>query len=251
MFGLGHADVLGALTWNPQVKGALYVLIAVVVLPGSGFLILSTNVGARLGLMLALAGLFGWIATLSAVWWVYGRGPVGKAPVWKAESVVTGDLRAAGGRHGALENYPEDWEKLAPTSPEVADAQPIADSKIVGPKAAFKSASDYVVLGAFAKGGDAYGPFHVLNFRPFDVFHEPHYLTIQVQKALKQEAAAGQPPPRATADPQSPPVAVVMVRDLGTLRLNPALVCIACSLIFGVICYQLHQRDKEAAAQRG
>ncbi len=68
---------------------------------------------------------------------------------------------------------------------------------------------------------------------------------------MKPEAAPGQPPPKAVADPQSPPVAVLLVRDLGTLRLNPALVCIACSLIFGVVCYQLHTRDKEAAARQG
>lgn len=246
-----RAALLGALTWEPQIKGALYVLIAVVILPGSAFLLLSTNMGARLGFLLAMAGLFGWMSTLGAVWWVYGRGPVGKAPVWKAESVITGDLRGAGGRVDALDEYPKDWEKLEPTSPEVADAQPIADSKIVGPKATFRSSSDYVVIGAFNKGGGTYGPLHLINFRPFDVFHEPHYLVIQVQKAVKGEPVAGQPAPKATADPQSPPVAVLMVRDLGTLRLNPALVCIACSLIFGVVCYQLHVRDKEAAARQG
>jgi hypothetical protein len=242
--------LLGALTWEPQIKGALYVIIAVVVLPGSAFLILSTNMGARVGFMLAAAGFFGWMATLGAVWWVYGTGPIGKAPSWKAVETVTGDVREAG-RNDSLRDFPKEWKKLDPASPEVADAQGVVDTRIVGPQARFESASEYLVVGAAAKGGEAYGPLHLLNFRPFNVFHEAHYLIIQVQGVVEEPAVAGQPPPRPRVDPQQPVVSVLMVRDLGTQRLNPALVCIACLLIFAVVCYQLHTRDKEAAAQRG
>ena len=108
--------VLAALTWEPQIKGALYVLIAVVVLPGSAFLLLSTNMGARLGFLLSLAGFFGWMATLGAIWWVYGIGPVGKAPSWKAVETVTGDVREAG-QNDSFEDFPRDWEKLDPAAP--------------------------------------------------------------------------------------------------------------------------------------
>jgi hypothetical protein len=245
-----HDGLVAALTWNPQVKGALYVLIAVVILPGSGFLLLSTNMGARVGFMLAAAGFFGWMATLAAVWWVYGTGPKGKEPTWKAREVVTGDVATAGG-NAALEHFPSHWRTVAPTNPDVADAQAVADSRIVGPKAEFKSASDYILTGAAEKGGGTYGPLHLLNMRPFDIFHEPHYLLIQVQRAVKPPAAPGQPPPRPVADPQSPTVSVLLVRDLGSVRKNPAVVSISCALMFGVICYKLHVRDKEAAAQRG
>jgi len=242
--------LLAALSWEPQIKGALYVLIAVVVLPGSAFLVLSTNLGARMGFLLAMAGLFGWMATLGGIWWIYGIGPVGKAPTWKAVETVTGDVREAG-RNDSFEDFPREWDKLDPAAPEVADAQGVVDSRIVGPDARFESADEYLVVGALRKGGEAYGPLHLLNFRPFNVFHEAHYLMIQVQGVVEQPAPPGQPPPRPQADANQPVVSVLMVRDLGTLRLNPALVCIACSLIFGVVCYQLHQRDKEAAAQRG
>ena len=243
-------SLMAALTWEPQVKGALYVLIAVVVLPGSAFLLLSTNLGARVGFLLAAAGFFGWMATLGAVWWVYGTGPIGKAPSWKAVETVTGDVRDAG-RDDAFENFPREWEELEPESSEVADAQGVVDSRIVGPRARFESADEYLVVGALRKGGEAYGPLHLLNFRPFDIFHEPHYLMIQVQGVAEQPAAPDQPPSEPEADPNQPVVSVLLVRDLGSLRLNPALVCIASTLIFAVVCYQLHVRDKEAAAQRG
>jgi hypothetical protein len=241
--------VLGALSWNPQVKGALYVVLALIILPGSAFLLLSTNLGARVGFLLAAAGFFGWMTAQAGIWWVYGQGYKGREPAWELEATVNGDI-ARNTREDALEEFPEDWKKLEPSDPAVADAQPVADSRLVGPKATFKSASDYVVLQAAKKGGETYGPLHLLNFRPFNIFHEPHYLVIQVQKAVKQEAPAGQPAAQPAPDPSAEPVAVLMVRDLGNLRLYNALIALSCGAIFGVICYTLHVRDKEAAASR-
>ena len=71
-----------ALTWNPQVRGGLYVFTAVVILCGSGALILGTNLGARLGFQVAAAGLTGFFVVIGATWWVYGIGPKGKSPTW-------------------------------------------------------------------------------------------------------------------------------------------------------------------------
>ncbi len=71
-----------ALTWNPQVRGGLYVLTALVVLCGSGALILGTNLGARVGFQVAAAGLTGFFVVIGMTWWVYGIGPHGKAPTW-------------------------------------------------------------------------------------------------------------------------------------------------------------------------
>ncbi|MGI9032567.1 MAG: hypothetical protein ACR2HY_02565 [Acidimicrobiales bacterium] len=240
--------LVGALKWEPNIKGALYVIIALVVLAGSGFLILSTNVGARLGFLLAAAGLFGWLTIHGAVWWVYGAGPKGRPAAWKAVETAQGDLTTVSS--GPLAGYPAHWRKLDPADTNVADATGVVQGRIVGPKAIFKKASDFLVVGAGEKGGQTYGPFHLLNFRPFNVFHEAHYLIVQVQQAVKPPTVPGQPPPKATVDPQAPVVSVVTVRDLGALRENPAVVCLSSALLFGIICYQLHTRDKEAMARR-
>ncbi|MBA3268811.1 MAG: hypothetical protein H0T70_11225 [Acidimicrobiia bacterium] len=241
---------MGALKWNPQVRGALYVVIAMVVLPGSAFLLLSTNMGARLGFLLAAAGFCGWMFTLGGVWLIYGSGPKGREPSWKPQETIVGEVSEAS-RNPAAARYPAGWEKLEITNPEVADAIAVVDTIVVGPKNMFKSASDYLPVAAAEKGGETYGPFHLANFRPFDVFHEPHFLVIQVQKAITPEAVAGQPPPSPAVDPQAPIVSVLMVRDLGAVRENPAVVCLSFGLLFGVTCYRLHIRDKEAMAQRG
>jgi hypothetical protein len=49
-------------------------------------------------------------------------------------------------------------------------------------------------------------------------------------------------------DEAARPAAVIMVRDLGSLRLNPAVFTIASALLFGLLVYQLHTRDKELMA---
>jgi len=241
--------ITGALAWNPQIRGALYVVIAMVVLPGSAFLLLSTNMGARMGFLMAAAGFFGLLFTLSALWWVYGTGPKGRAPEWKSKEVVVGDL-AESSRNPAAADFPKNWEKLDIADPEVADAQAVVDAQIVGPKARFKSANDFLTVNAAETGGEKYGPFHLANFRPLNVFHEPHFLVIQVQKAIKPPAVAGEPPPKAVVDSSAPVVSVIMIRDLGAKRENPGVVNIASGLLFAVFCYMLHSRDKEAMAQR-
>ena len=49
--------LLAGIAWDPQIRGALIVLAAVVLLPGTIYLLLATNLGARVGFLVAVAGL--------------------------------------------------------------------------------------------------------------------------------------------------------------------------------------------------
>lgn len=98
------AHLLASLTWDPGFKGILTVLVAVLVLCGSTFVILSTNSGPRLGLQLALAGLFGWLFVMGIIWSVYGIGYKGPAPTWKVVDTVQGD--PGGGRIDVADSLP-------------------------------------------------------------------------------------------------------------------------------------------------
>ncbi len=236
-----------ALSWNPQVRGGLYVLIAVVILCGSGVLILGTNLGGRLGFQAAAAGLTGFFVIIGATWWVYGIGPQGKAPTWVPRFEIQGDLGQT--ESEILEGFPRSWEELELSDPAVADALPVSDTALAE-SGMFESSADYLPITALEKGGETYGPFGIFNFRPLNLFHKTHYLIIQVQAVEPQEAIPGAAPPRPRVDPNAPPVSVVMVRDLGSLRLNPAVFTIASALLFGLLVYQLHTRDKELMALR-
>ncbi len=242
-------NLLFALSWNPQVRGGLYVLIAVVILCGSGALILGTNLGGRLGFQAAAAGLMGFMVVIGATWWVYGIGPQGEAPTWVPRFEIQGDLGQTDSE--LLASFPQGWEELDLTDPAVADALPVSDGQLTGGEEGggrFQSSADYLPVAALEKGGETYGPFGVLNFRPLNLFHKPHYLIIQVQAVEPQVAVPGAAPPRPRVDPNATPASVVMVRDLGSLRLNPAVFTIASALLFGLLVYQLHTRDKELMA---
>lgn len=244
-------NLILALSWNPHVRGGLYVLISVVVLCGSGALILGTNLGARLGFQAATAGLFGFFVVIGLTWWVYGIGPIGEAPTWVPRFTVQGDLGQV--NSDILSGFPRGWEELQVDDPDVSDALPISDGVLTGGgegDGVFDSPADYLVVGAAEKGGETVGPFGILNFRPFDLWHHPHYLVIQVKPVVPQEVIPGAAPPRPRADDSATPTAVVMVRDLGSLRLNPAVFTIASALIFGLLAYQLHTRDKELMAKK-
>ena len=56
-----------ALNWEPQIRGVIIIIISVSVLCGSVFLILGTNVGARLGFLLSLSAVAGWMMLMAVV----------------------------------------------------------------------------------------------------------------------------------------------------------------------------------------
>ena len=63
-----------AVSWEPELRGYVVVIIAAVVLIGGSYLVVGTNLGARLGFLVVLAGLFGWMAAMGVIWWTYEFG---------------------------------------------------------------------------------------------------------------------------------------------------------------------------------
>lgn len=73
---------LAAIAFDPAIRGVLVVMVGVVVLIGSIYLLLGTNMGARAGFLIAVAGLAGWCFSLGLIWWIYGIGLIGESPTW-------------------------------------------------------------------------------------------------------------------------------------------------------------------------
>jgi hypothetical protein len=88
-------DVLAAIAWNPEIRNILSLIVGIAILCGSVYLLLATNTGARLGLLITLAGLFGWMTIMGLIWWMYGIGLKGAEPTWHAEEINHGDLSVA------------------------------------------------------------------------------------------------------------------------------------------------------------
>lgn len=120
--GLLQADVLGAFQWDPGFRGLLTVVLSVAILCGSVTLILSTNSGARLGFLLSVAGLSGWLFVMGVVWAAYGIGPKGPAPTWKTVNVVQGE--PSGSSVETAHQLPLPGDGVLPDPVEVRDSDP-------------------------------------------------------------------------------------------------------------------------------
>jgi len=243
-----------ALKWEPQIHGLLVVLLAIVLLPGSAYLLLSTNLGARVGFLVAIAGLFGWMTLMAIIWTVYGIGFTGNPPTWKVQQVTQGDI--ANSTLTVLDGFPDGWHKIAVGDPNETAAAAAADPVLAPPattgkQGIFSTSSDYIAVGAYDKGGEKYLPGWSHPPDVVGVLHKPHYFVVQVQKVKPQATAPGQAPPKPVADPTQPVVSVLMIRDLGNVRQKPIVVGISSAIIFGIACYSLHRRDKQAMAARG
>ena len=238
------------IAWDPGLRGIAVVAVGVAVLMGSVYLILATNMGSRLGFLVSVAGLAGWMALMGFVWAIYGIGYLGTAPSWKVQEVVTSesadDLQAA-----RLEKARDlsTWRELAADDPARGEAQATAGAALAGKDSrvkTFESESDFKVISAYTIGGKKKNFFN--NWFPGP--HPPHYTVVQVQAVEKVDVPFGEAPPPAEVDESAPVQSVVMVRDLGKKRLPSVLIMLASLIVFAITCNVLHRRDKAVMAAR-
>lgn len=86
---LAFIDGIG---FDPFFRGLLSVLTGMVVLAGGTYLIVATNTGARLGLLISAASFFGWMFLMGIIWTIYGIGWAGQAPTWSLREIDTDDI---------------------------------------------------------------------------------------------------------------------------------------------------------------
>lgn len=342
--------MIAGLGWDPEIRGFMAVFVSVVVLCGSVWLLLSTNKGIRLGTLISLAGFFGWMVIMAAVWWIYGIGWVGTSPSWQFYEINVGDLEQsaldvarelpnrdelptayelviasddpvaqaefgvvtrdtlaesekAGLSEAEIRELVEKEQKrneattlseLAALSPQLlaeaetgmidggsddesgvgslnfggwkllstaesGEAQASAVAMLIAdPNFSFSSQSDFKILDAYSIGGKsvlAGNPtridriWHQIS-TALTVMNPVLYGIVQVQEVIDQILVPGQAPPSPEVDPEKPVISVIMVRNLGNVRVLPALVTIGSLAIFLALCLLLHERDKLASQQR-
>jgi hypothetical protein len=246
------------LTWDPQIRGALILVTAITILCGSVYLLLATNLGARLGFLVAVAGLTGWMTLLGLMWTITPSttGPKGRDPHWKVKGVVTGNIgpTAPAPLQVSLKDK-KVWKELPEEDPQRAEiittSEEFFTTDPAGGSYGIKKSADYIVEDAWSRGGERKGPGGWLNFRPFNVRHTPHYAVVRMHPTIEQTAAPGQAPPTPKVDPTKEAYSVLLVRDLGTRRLPVFMFALGSGILFAVTLSVLHRRDKEAMAARG
>lgn len=253
--------------WEWELRGTLIVIMAVGVLCGSLYLILGTNLGARLGFLVALTGLAGWMFILGAVWWTYGKGVLGPDPTWQPVAGKT-VIREPGSLHElgiidapfkptadpaadavAVQSLLKDtWGQLNSALPSYAQAGS-AGSVFLEESGAY-AAGEFQVVGVFEKGGERSPTFWNERIDYFAFFHKPHYALVEVAPLVPQRSEPGRAPARAVIDTSRPHEYVFMIRDMGSRRVPSAIICISSLIIFLTLCWMLHTRDRRVALNR-
>lgn len=252
------------ITWDPTIRGILVVLVSFVVLCGSVYLILGTDLGSRLGFLVAAGAFWGWMSIMGAAWWVYGIGLEGPGPSWQVEEVLVSSA-ASDTSAAALPEARDlsEWEELPEGDVIRGEAQTAADEALTGedsPVASFEATDEYVTVNAYATGGK--DTDSIVSRLPGPT--PPQYAIIQVKPAVEVVTLGegetcpagatciefGETPPSAEAVEDAPVYSVIMIRDLGAARVPPAIVTLSSVVVFGIICNRMHRRDQLVAEHR-
>ena len=252
--------------WYPTILGVLVVVAAVSLFCGSVYLLLATNLGARLGFLVAAAGLSGFMVLLSCLWMTTAS-PLntlkGRVPTWKAvESIKGGDLSKSSIPAVAAINKAD--EVKDPT--EQSNVKAAVDQVVVTPQgtpgsnavaagnnyAIYTSTTDYLVPRFYETGGgnlfsqtkvDVNGQFPLLHVS----LHKPHYAVVDICP-VDQEALIvpfGEAPPTPKCDASKPVTSLVFERDLGSVRVPPFVAFVASSILFALTLLSLHWRERD------
>jgi len=283
--------LLAGIAWDPQLRGFLAVGVGVVVLLGSVYLVLGTNLGSRLGFLLGASAVFGWCTIMGLTWWMYGTiGMLGEAPKWEVTEVVYPGLQDAALDEAhdldtstlpdpeALNELVGDdylevrdeveptlggWKLLPESNPSFGEAKATVDeyfAENADEELGLESADDYVAVYSFERGGKDSLPEDPSRLDRFttklkttfwQVQHPPHYAIIQVQPVREQVTVPGEAPPIPEANPFDPVVSVIMERNLGDVRFPGAMLTIGSGALFAVSILMLHRRDLRVAEVRG
>jgi hypothetical protein len=109
---------------------------------------------------------------------------------------------------------------------------------------------NFLVLDAYQQGGkpkrDGSGMWTRISHKVGSIVrvtHPTNYTVVNVQQTLDKPADPSKPPPIPEIDADEPTYSVVMIRDLGNLRLIPGLFTVISLILFLLTCLVLHWRD--------
>jgi hypothetical protein len=238
--------------WNPTILGVLVVLSAIGLFCGSVYLLLSTNLGARLGFLVAAATLTGFMVLLSTLWWTSGNSgidpPHGKSPSWKVVEVV-GDPQEA--KIAAVHSITSSG--TAVDTAHLANLRPALDAALVKatlvanvktpsqPLARFGAALDYLTdfkgNQAFITGGGTKNLF----------WHTPKYEVVQFCPKDPNQPLGETP----RCDPLADKQFAVLAYNFGSLR-EPVVFqfWIPSVLLFGLSLLGLHWYETDARKRK-
>lgn len=255
--------------WYPTILGVLVVVAAIALFVGTPYLLLATNVGARLGFLITVACLSGLMVLVSLLW-LTNPSPVntlkGRIPEWVAvEKIGSGD--AARSNIDAIRDINQSGRGASEA--DVTNLKAAVDFNLIvnkneqtgeilsganGKFAEYTAATDYLVTKNQVTGGGSLFSQVNVDFGggwPWVhvSLHKPLYAAVTVCKVAAETAPTevpyGAKPPTPKCSTTDPKQILVLERDLGSLRVPPFVAFLAFSLLFGLSLLSLHWRERD------
>lgn len=256
--------------WYPTIIGVLVVVAAVSLFMGTIYLLLATNLGARLGFLVAAAGLSGFMVLLSCLW-ITTASPLntlrGRVPSWKAVEVIKGgDLSKS--KIPVIQGLDESDKVKDPA--EQANVKAALDQVVVVPQGGqsselsastrkfqiYTSTTDYLTPSYYETGGG--NIFSQSDFKITGKFplvhislHKPKYAVVNICPVdqAAQIVPYGESPPTPKCDTSKPIDSIVFEYDLGSVKVPPFVALFGSSILFILTLLSLHWRERDLQEQ--
>ena len=247
--------------WYPTILGVLVVVAAVVLFVGSIYLILGTNMGARLGFLVTFTSLMGFMVVLTSLW-ITTASPLntlkGSVPKWEIKEVVPSVDQS---KIAAVQNIEQDGHKV--DAIEQANVKAAVDEALItkvsnaietftpedNTFALYDAVTDYLVLSTFEVGGS--NP----SWLDFQFRHTPRYAVVQFCGVAPNTAVFGTAPDTPECAPDGSDEAahngfVVLEYNLGDVKFPPLVAFASATLLFVLGLLMLHwwEKDRKAIA---
>ncbi|MFN8015727.1 MAG: hypothetical protein U0R17_03850 [Acidimicrobiia bacterium] len=248
-------EVIEKTTWYPLMIGWIVVLAGIGMFFGSTYLLLSTNLGSRLGFLVVGSIVSGFIVILSLLWLTTAT-PLnvfkGRQEAWKAVGIVQ-DVKSS--NIEAVKTIKEKGSKL--TSTEYANVKAAADTLLAAPKegevapekpesiANDLPKSTVIVNDIYEVGGSEPNPLH------FEFRHTPKYAAAYYCQLDKEKFDTAF---RSTCDKSDEAKAnskvLLLEKDLGSLRQPPLFLFLGSSVLFAIFLLSMHWREKDLSKNK-
>jgi hypothetical protein len=246
--------------FDPTIVGVAVAIAGVFLFCGSVYMLLATNLGARLGFLVSAAALSGFMVLLSTLWLTTStplNSPKGREAEWKVVEVADS---FADSKIAAVRTIAQSDKQLQPKAATtirafldgafVRAAPHAGEEPPEQPFAEFQRSTDYITddptqdLKTYETGG---GTHNLL-------WHNPKYAAVAVCTTLEQEVPFGEPPPTPKCDASVSRRVAVLEFDYGSIRLPPICYLIGSLILFflsllGLHWYEIDQRERAKAAK--
>lgn len=263
--------------WDPTILGFLTVVAGVVLFCGSTYLLLATNVGARLGFQIAIAALSGIMVLLSLLWLTTATpltSPKGRTPLWN--TIPCPDDNKTCGEVASLSEAP--IKKIADlangkTKPITVDQYQslrsavdaaLVTKKVVGegeapeqPYARFDVSAKVLTLAPVDAAGlpnkngtETLKEYIIGGDAPYLVKLNPKYAAVEFCEKAPQasDTNLNVKPTTPGCDPTKPHKWLLLEYDYGSIRLPNVFYLLGSGSIFAIALYSLHSREKAQRA---